>query len=151
MKKKIISLLLAIMILCMAVPALASAEEHKIEVPPADEIAPEGTTMVEAVSLTRGNLTGGGSFLKLSSTSAQCHGYSKITTSNSNLKVILYLQQYKNGTWNTYKSISKTIEGTEVALTKVYDVQSGYYYRLQVEHKASGESSTKTITQSVLF
>ena len=47
------------------------------------------------------------------------------------VKVVAYLQQYKNGSWSTIKSWSETRDGTSSGIGKNYYVVSGYSYRLK--------------------
>ena len=149
MKKRIALLVAAILVLCMMFPSAAFAEERAIEVPPADEII-DGD-FAEAFVPDRASLTGSGSISKLSSTSAKCYGVSEIYPANTQLEVKIELQQYRNGSWNTYKSANLAVNGTKCELRKTYTVVSGYYYRVKTTHRAAGEINKYAATKGILF
>ena len=55
------------------------------------------------------------------------------------VKVVAYLQQYKDGQWKTIKSWSETSEGTIGGIGKSYYVMSGNSYRLKSYGYVYGE------------
>lgn len=149
MKKRIAMLIVIVAVLCSILPTTAIAEERAIEIPPADEIV--NADFAEAFTMERSTLTGSAKITKMSSTSAKCYGVSEISPSNTQLEVKIVLQQYKDGTWNNYKSASKVVVGTKCELTKTFDVASGYYYRVKTTHKAVGETMKSATTKGILF
>jgi len=149
MKKRIAMLIVIVAVLCSILPTTAIAEERAIEVPPADEIM--DADFAEAFTMERATLTGSAKITKMSSTSAKCYGVSEISPANTSLEVKIVLQQYKNGTWNSYKSASKLVSGTKCELTKTFSVESGYYYRVKTTHMAVGETNKFATTKGILF
>ena len=150
MRKKILSVLLIVIILCTMMPTFSFAESQTVEVPPADEII-EGADYAEAMALTRSGLNGSGSITKLSATSALCKGKTTTSSSNVRLTIVIEIQQYKNGEWRSYNTASKTGSGTSVELSKKFTVIDGYYYRVKLTHRASGETTKYSYSKGIFF
>jgi len=62
-------------------------------------------------------------------------GYSGVTTQ---LKVYLYLQQYKNGLWQDIANWSDTFNTYKGTLTETSNVTSGYKYRVKAIYYGYG-------------
>ena len=99
--------------------------------------------------MSSNTVSGGCSILKLTSTSVQISGYSTATLSDPGLKVTLQLQAYYNGAWHTLASTQKRTSGTQVELTKTYNVTSGYYYRVLATHSLSDGTSSTSRASSI--
>lgn len=149
-KQKRLTLLLAVLLSAMIlVPAQVLAMDE-VDIPPADEIEQAGETYSEAFTLERSILNGSASIQKTSSTTVKCIGKSTVSPSNSNLRVLIQLQQYKGGKWVAYRSASKFVNGTSVELTKTFTVEKGYYYRVHTTHSANGVANKYATTKGVL-
>lgn len=83
----------------------------------------------------------------ISSTALYCSG-TTTTCSQKNAYVKVVLQQYKNGSWKTYATL--TDEGyMGAAIDDDIEVATGYTYRLKITHEARTTSGTtvETYTQ----
>lgn len=79
------------------------------------------------------------SISKYSSSSVYVRGVTEVNKVTSVLGLIMYIEQWKNSTWNSYKMISFTETNTDsMTATHVVDVESGYYYRVVIKHRAHG-------------
>ena len=156
--QKLIWIIVIAVIMLTATPMRAFAMDAN-DIPPANEIgddafyaeASTGNSNAMTVMATGvGTLSGKCSIQKKSSTSVTCTGSSSITVSNSSLRIILTVQQYKNGAWNNYATAASTKSGTSVSLTKTFTVAKGYYYRLASTHLAVGVTNKYATTSSIL-
>ena len=107
--KKIIAVLLLLSTLVCSVPAVYAAEVP--EVPPC-------STYIESIDAG----------LSISSNTATCTSMFRLTSSHR-VRLVMYLQQYVNGRWDTIMTWEKT--GTAYAsLNKTKSVTSGGTYRV---------------------
>lgn len=160
MKKRFLFTALLMVMVLMASCAVALADD---DVPPPELISDNPffstyewrrTVMPFAVDdpLTFTQVTAGIS--KYSSSSVYVRGVSETNKVVSTLGVILYVEQWKDNKWNSYSMTSFTEYDTySMSGSKVVDVESGYYYRLVVKHRAIGlgeHAFDVTNTKSIL-
>lgn len=72
------------------------------------------------------------------------------TSSVTKVSITAKLQQYKNGSWSTIKTFTKSKDSTSVTLSDTYPVTKGYTYRVQstVTAYCGGASETRTVMSS---
>ena len=112
MKKKVISFLIALMLIVCSMPAYAAQAENRALT--GQEIQPRLLTNI-SVSLSKS-----GSQLKL---------YSSVICNNTKERIYLtvYLQRYQNGSWQNYSTY--TAQGTgDCLIAKYVTPPSGYSY-----------------------
>lgn len=82
--------------------------------------------------------------------SANIEVYVKGTSSVTKVSITAKLQQYKNGSWSTIKTFTKSKDSTSVTLSDTYPVTKGYTYRVQstVTAYCGGASETRTVTSN---
>lgn len=94
------------------------------------------------------------SISKNSSSSVYVRGVTEVNKVTSVVGLIMYVEQWKDSKWNSYSMISFTEYDTDaMSATKVVDVESGYYYRLVIKHRALGVAESiydVTNTNSIL-
>ena len=133
MKKKVVSIVIALLILIIAMPAHAAQSDSKWYVQ--EDIQPRLLTNL-SVSLTKS-----GSQLKV---------YSSVICNDSSERIYLtvYLQQYRSGSWEHYSAY--TAQGTgDCIIAKYVSPPKGYSYRIYAV--ASNSSLTTKYSDSVYF
>lgn len=65
------------------------------------------------------------------------------SSSSYSVSGTLYLLQYKNGSWSTYKSWTKVTGTGSLSLSHTYTVASGYKYKAKFVTNVNGEKVTK--------
>lgn len=73
---------------------------------------------------------------------AKINGYQGVTTK---VETYLYLQQYKNGSWQTVESWSQTDNNYRGTLQGTCSVSKGYNYRVKASYYAYSGSSYENI------
>lgn len=143
MKKRV--LFAALLVLAMLTSCAIALADN--DVPPPDQISSNPNLSMyewrrpvmtiaedDALSLTRVT----GSISKVSST---CVSIRAVTEANKFCTVVggtMYVEQWKNNAWNSYHSTTfSTVNGYSASATNTVTVESGYYYRLVVKHRAS--------------
>jgi hypothetical protein len=61
-------------------------------------------------------------------------------SSTDEVEIYLYLQQYKNGSWQTIESWSDSFESHRGNLSETYSLTKGYKYRAKAVYYAYGNS-----------
>lgn len=93
------------------------------------------------------------SIIKNSSTSVYIRGVTEVNKQCSIVGAILYVEQWKDNKWNSYRTLSYTDYNCyAIDAENNITVDSGYYYRLVVQHRAItlGESADQvTYTKSL--
>ncbi|BDF59153.1 hypothetical protein CE91St36_19700 [Christensenellaceae bacterium] len=134
MKKRVISFLIALMLIVCSIPAYAAQAGN--EAPSAGpEIQPRLLTNI-SVSLSKS-----GSQLKL---------YTSVICNNTDERIYLtvYLQRYRNGSWQNYSSY--TAQGTgDCLIAKYVSPPRGYSYRIYAV--VSNSSLATKYSSSVYF
>jgi hypothetical protein len=98
---------------------------------------------------SNGEITGGCSIRKNSSTSVTIAGHSEYTVSDPAVRITLYLQAYYDGAWHTLATTTKSVSGRSVSLSQGYTVTSGYYYRTYAYHSTADGASKTSHTSSI--
>lgn len=161
MKKRffLVALLLALTFLACCSVALA---DNGIEVPPPELISDNPNfsivdwhlnVMPLADELKLSRMTAGIS--KHDSTHVAVRGVTQANKTCFYVKGFMTIQQWKDNKWNSYKTAAYTAYNTyEASRDTTIAVDSGYYYRLIIDHTASDYEGNSvlaaTTTNSVL-
>ena len=88
--------------------------------------------------------------LSITSGTSNVQSWLSGTSSVTKVSITAKLQQYKNGSWTTIKTFSKSKDSTSVTLSDTYPVTKGYTYRVQstVTAYCGGASETRTVTSN---
>lgn len=79
------------------------------------------------------------SITKYSSSAVYVRGVTEVNKVTSVVGLIMYVEQWKDNAWNSYSMTSFTEYDTDsMSATKVVNVESGYYYRVVIKHRAYG-------------
>ena len=134
MKKRVISFLIALMLIVCSIPAYAAQAGNEAPLT-GPEIQPRLLTNI-SVSLSKS-----GSQLKL---------YTSVICNNTDERIYLtvYLQRYRNGSWQNYSAY--TAQGTgDCLIAKYVSPPSGYSYRIYAV--VSNSSLATKYSDSVYF
>ena len=134
MKKRVISFLIALMLIVCSIPAYAAQAGNEAPLT-GPEIQPRLLTNI-SVSLSKS-----GSQLKL---------YTSVICNNTKERIYLtvYLQRYQNGSWQNYSTY--TAQGTgDCLIAKYVTPPSGYSYRIYAV--VSNSSLATKYSNSVYF
>ena len=161
MKKRffLVALLLALTFLATCAVALA---DDGIEVPPPEMISDNLNFSIvdwyrdvlpidDELKLVRMTAA----ISKYDSTHVYVKGVTQANKTCGHIKGYLGVQQWKNNKWNTYTIASYTAFNThEASRETTLAVESGYYYRLIVDHFVSAgkeDVAGTTVTSSILI
>ena len=142
MKKRFLfaALLLVVMLVASCAYALADAD-----VPPPSQISDNPDFSICEWNRTIAPYTSDelkitrvvSSITKLSSSSIYIRGVTDANKLCDVVGVFMYVEQWKNSKWNTYTTVSYSeFDAYTAEGIKVVNVDSGYYYRVVVEHRA---------------
>lgn len=137
--KKLLSLVLSFLLLASLCPALA-------DTPPADQIAASGESYVEwynkaranddLISHTKAGISAGTGFVLV-------RGVTETYSVADTIGVIYIIQRWEIDEWVNYYSVGYSkFDSDYISDIRTIDVESGYYYRLNVIHKALKESQS---------
>lgn len=129
-------------------PKMTSSNDSD-NIPLEDEISSD-PNYSEGFTMTRSSLYGKCFIQKLSSHSLKVSGYTHCMLSNSCISIKLKLQAYYDGSWHTLKMKSNSKIGTRVDLSQVYNVTSGFYYRVLAIHSNQDGTVNYTQTKGIL-
>lgn len=94
------------------------------------------------------------SMSKNNSTSIYIRGVTEVNKLCSVVGVIMYVEQWKDSKWNSYRTLSYTnYNGYAIDADTNVTVDSGYYYRLVIHHRAItlGESADKVTNTNSMY
>nr|MBQ4456358.1 hypothetical protein [Clostridia bacterium] len=156
--KKMLAVLLT---LTLMLTNLGAVLAETISAPPASQIsANPNYASVEKTFSAAGNMRNFAidfireSISKKSSTSISISAVTETNTTAVRLGGAIYVQQWKNNAWSNYGSTSFwNYDTTRASTLKTLSVESGYYYRLKVYHRATDNTGTVQVvstTSSIL-
>ncbi|MCD7764681.1 MAG: DUF6147 family protein [Lachnospiraceae bacterium] len=143
----------AVLLLCMALGSLqASAADDQLGTVVDGSLLTEETEVESVVyPLARYSYlaTGTGTLTLTGTRTVRMTGSTTATSSVDRIKVQMYLQRLKNGTWVNYQTGTLGIKYNTyyVSTTDTITVEGGYYYRACGAHAAT-EGSTTDSTSS---
>ena len=109
----------------------------------------------ETFALSKGTdfYRGGIKISAVDSNTVNIYGFTFANHTCESIDLYLFLEQYKNGYWSTYKIYQYTEENVStMSRSRNVDVESGYYYRLRGYHRTYNEGrqeSTSTDTSGI--
>lgn len=96
---------------------------------------------------------GGTQISKIDSKTVNVYGFTFANHTCDSLDLYLSLEQYKNGTWNTYGIYEFTADNTSaLSKSKNVTVERGYYYRVRGYHRTYNDGrqeSASTVTDGI--
>lgn len=147
--KKLLSLVLSFLLIASLCPALA-------DTPPADQIATSGESYVEwynkarvaadLISYTKAGISAGTGYVLV-------RGITETYSAVDTIGVTYIIERWEIDEWVNYYTCGCSIYDTDTfSDIRTFEVESGYYYRLNALHKAYKDVQTDligNITKSV--